>query len=160
KVAKQEGYEQISAFFEETALNEKAHAKRFFKFLEGGMVEITATYPAGKIGTTLENLEASANGENEEWTELYPEFARIADEEGFKEIAKVWRSIALVERAHETRYRKLLDNIKKSEVFEKGELTGWKCRNCGYIHTGKKALDTCPSCDHPQAHFEVWVENY
>jgi len=124
------------------------------------MTEITATYPAGKIGTTLENLEASANGENEEWTELYPEFARIADEEGFKEIAKVWRSIALVEKAHEARYRKLLENVKNSEVFEKSEIKKWKCRNCGYIHTGKSALDTCPSCDHPQAHFEVWVENY
>lgn len=160
KVAKQEWYEQIRAFFEETALNEKEHAKRFFKFLEWEMVEITATYPAGKIGTTLENLEASANWENEEWTELYPEFAQVADEEWFKEIAKVWRSIALVEKAHETRYRKLLENIKNNEVFEKSEIKKWKCANCGYIHTGNKALEVCPSCDHPKSYFEIWVENY
>ena len=159
-VAKKEWYEQICAIFQETALNEKEHAKRFFKFLEWGMVEITATYPAWQICTTLENLEASANWENEEWTELYPEFAKIADEEGFSEIAKVWRSIAAVEKAHETRYRKLFENIKSNTVFEKSELTKWKCRNCWYIHTGKWAPDNCPSCDHPIAHFEIFVENY
>ncbi|MDD2565836.1 MAG: rubrerythrin family protein [Candidatus Gracilibacteria bacterium] len=160
KVAKNEGYEQIFSIFEETALNEKEHAKRFFKFLEGGPAEITATYPAGRIGTTLENLEESAAGENEEWTELYPEFARIADEEGFSEIARVWRSISMVEKAHETRYRKLLSNIQNDTVFKKEEVTKWKCRNCGFIHTGKNALEKCPSCDHPIAHFEVWAENY
>lgn len=160
KVAKKEWYEQISAIFEETALNEKEHAKRFFKFLEGWMTEITATFPAGQICSTIENLEASANWENEEWTELYPEFARIADEEGFSEIAKVWRSIAVVEKAHETRYRKLYENIKSEKVFKKDELTKWKCRNCGYIHTWKEAPLKCPSCDHPIAHFEVFVENY
>jgi len=159
-VAKKEWYEQIMAIFSETALNEKEHAKRFFKFLEWEMVEITATYPAGKIGTTIENLEASANWENEEWTELYPEFANIAQEEWFPEIAKVWRSIATVEKAHENRYRKLLENIKNNQVFEKPEIVKWKCRNCGYIHTGKNAPEKCPSCDHPIAHFEVLEENY
>lgn len=160
KVAKNEWYEQISSIFEETALNEKEHAKRFFKFLEGGPVEITATYPAWRIWTTIENLEEAAAWENEEWTELYPEFARIADEEWFGEMAKVWMSISMVEKAHETRYRKLLANIQNDIVFKKEEVIKWKCRNCGYIHTGKNALDKCPSCDHPMAYFEVWAENY
>lgn len=160
KQAKKEGFEQISAIFAETALNEKEHAKRFFKFLEGRMVEITATYPAGKIGTTAENLKASAEGENEEWTELYPAFADVADEEGFVEIAMVWRNIAKVEKAHETRYRKLLENVETGNVFKRDEKVVWKCQNCGYLHEGNEALEECPSCAHPQAHFELFVENY
>ncbi len=133
KQAKKEGLEQIASLFEETALNEKEHAKRFFKFLEGGPVEITATYPAGIIGTTLENLKAAADGENEEWTELYPEFARIAEEEGFKEIAVAFKLIAKVEAAHEARYRKLYKNLEEGKVFEHNGKISWKCRNCGYI---------------------------
>jgi len=160
KQAKKEWYEQISAIFEETSLNEKEHAKRFFKFLEWGPVEITATYPAGIIGSTLENLEASANWENEEWTELYPEFAKVAQEEWFLEIAKVYRSIALVEKAHETRYRKLLENIKNDEVFKKWENVSWKCRNCGFIQSWTSAPDKCPACDHPQAYYEILATNY
>ncbi|HNT29965.1 MAG TPA: rubrerythrin family protein [bacterium] len=160
KQALKDGYVQISKFFDETARNEKEHAKRFFKFLEGGMLEITASYPAGRIGTTAENLLASADGEKEEWTELYPEFAKIADEEGFKEIAVVFRMIARAEKAHETRYRKLLDNIEKNHVFARSEKIVWKCDNCGYIHEGDTAPDQCPACAHPQAHFELFVENY
>lgn len=160
KVAKNEWYEQIAGIFEETSLNEKEHAKRFFKFLEGWPVEITAIYPAGKIGTTLQNLEASAVWENEEWTELYPEFARVAAAEWFAEISRVWSSIATVEKAHETRFRKLLANIESSKVFEKDEVVKWKCRNCGHIHTWKSALEKCPSCEHSKAFFEVLAENY
>lgn len=159
-VAKKEGYEQIAGVFMETAEQEKEHAKRFFKFLEGGMVEITATYPAGKIGTTAENLEAAAAGENEEWVELYPEFANIADEEGFPAIAVAFRMIAKVEAEHETRYRKLLQNVKDNKVFEKDEEIEWQCRNCGYVHKGKKAPNTCPACAHPQAFFEPKKQNY
>jgi len=160
KQAKKEGLEQIAAIFEETSANEKEHAKRFFKFLEGGMVEITASYPAGKIGTTMENLKASADGENEEWTELYPEFARIAEEEGFKEVAVAFKLIAKVEEAHEARYRKLYDNLEQGKVFEKdGKLT-WKCRNCGYLHESAKAPKTCPACLHPQSYFEIKESNY
>ncbi len=160
KQAKKEGLEQISGFFSETALNEKEHAKRFFKFLEGGMVEITASYPAGKIGTTLENLQAAAEGENEEWTQLYPEFAKVAEEEGFSEIASAYRMIAKVEKAHEERYRKLYKNLEEGKVFEKDGVVIWKCRNCGYIHEGKSAPKVCPACLHPQAYFEVEAENY
>ena len=160
KQAKKEGLEQISAIFAETALNEKEHAKRFFKFLEGRMVEITATYPAGKIGTTLENLYASADGENEEWTELYPTFADIADEEGFKEVANAFRMIAKVEKAHEERYRKLAENIDSGIVFKRNDTYIWKCRNCGYIHEGKGAPKICPACDHPQSYFEITEMNY
>lgn len=159
-VAKKEGYEQIAAVFMETAEQEKEHAKRFFKFLEGGMVEITATYPAGKIGTTAENLEAAAAGENEEWVDLYPEFAKVADEEGFPAIAVAFRMIAKVEAEHETRYRKLLQNVKDNKVFEKDEEIEWQCRNCGYVHKGKKAPNTCPACAHPQAFFEPKKQNY
>ena len=158
--AKKEGLEQISAFFAETALNEKEHAKRFFTFLEGRMVEITATYPAGKIGTTLDNLKAAADGENEEWTELYPEFARIAQEEGFGEIATTFEKIALVEKAHEARYRKLYDNLNDGNVFISRDVIVWKCRNCGYLHEGKIAPEKCPSCLHAQAFFEIHCENY
>ena len=160
KQAKKEGLEQIAAIFEETALNEKEHAKRFFKFLEGGMVEITAAYPAGIIGTTMENLKAAAEGENEEWTELYPEFARVAEEEGFKTIAAAFKMIAEVEKAHEERYLKLHKNLDNGMVFEREGVIVWKCRNCGYLHEGKKAPKTCPACLHPQSYFEIKEINY
>ena len=160
KVAKTEGYEQIAAIFQKTADQEKEHAKRFFKFLEGGMTEITASYPAGKIGTTAENLKAAADGENEEWTELYPKFAEIAKEEGFPEVMVAFKMIAKVEAEHEKRYRKLLDNIEKGKVFEKDKKTKWACRNCGYVHEGEKALDNCPACQHPKSYFEEYEENY
>ena len=159
-VAKKEGLEQISALFMETALNEKEHAKRFFKLLEGGMVEITASYPAGVIGTTLENLKAAADGENEEWTDLYPEFAKIAEEEGFKEIATAFKLIAKVEKAHEERYRKLYDNLENGHVFSRDEKIVWKCRNCGYLHEGTKAPQNCPACLHPQSYFEINDTNF
>ncbi|HPB12795.1 MAG TPA: ferritin family protein [Bacteroidales bacterium] len=160
KVAKSEGYEQIAAIFIETALQEQQHAKRFFNFLEGGMVEITASYPAGKTGTTSENLEAAAAGEHEEWNELYPEFARVAEEEGFKNIASTFRAIASAEKNHEDRYRKLLDNLMKNKVFERDDKVFWYCRKCGYVHFGTKALKNCPSCLHPTAYFELMPENY
>jgi len=158
--AKKEGLEQIAALFEETALNEKEHAKRFFNFLEGGPVEIKATYPAGKIGTTLENLKAAADGENEEWTSLYQDFAKIAEEEGFKEVAIAFKMIATVEKAHEKRYRTLYDNLEKGKVFVKDGKVTWKCRNCGYIHEGDNAPEKCPACLHPQAFFEIKETNY
>ncbi len=160
KQAKKEGLEQISAIFAETAINEKEHAKRFFKFLEGRMVEITATYPAGKIETTLENLKASADGENEEWTELYPAFADIAEEEGFKDVANTFRMIAKVEKAHEERYRTLYDNLEAGSVFKRAGKVIWKCRKCGYLHEGKGAPKMCPACFHPQAYFEIMEKNY
>ena len=160
KQAKKDGLEQMSSIFEETALNEKEHAKRFFRFLEGRPVEITATYPAGKIGTTAENLKAAAMGENEEWTELYPEFAKIAEEEGFSEVASAFKFIAKVEEEHERRYLKLLKNLEEGKVFEKDGVVIWKCRNCGYIHEGQKAPDNCPACLHPKAYFEIKGENY
>ena len=160
KQAKKEGLEQIAAIFEETALNEKEHAKRFFKFLEGNMVEITATYPAGKIGTTMENLKASAEGENEEWTELYPEFAKVAAEEGFREIAMAFKLIARVEEAHENRYRTLYNNLEEGKVFKRGDKVVWKCRNCGFIHEGTAAPKLCPACQHPQSYFEIKESNY
>lgn len=158
--AKKEGLEQIAAIFTETALNEKEHAKRFFKFLEGNMVEITTKYPAGKIGTTMENLKASAGGENEEWTELYPEFAKIAQEEGFKEIALVFNLIAKVEKAHEDRFLALYNNLEEGKVFKRGEKVVWKCRNCGLLHEGTVAPQMCPACQHPQAYFEIKETNY
>jgi len=160
KQAKKEGLEQISAIFAETALNEKEHAKRFFKFLEGGVVEITAAYPAGVIGNTMENLKAAAAGENEEWTELYPMFADIAEKEGFKAVAVAFRMIAEVEKAHENRYLKLYKNLEDGMVFERDGLIVWKCRNCGYLHEGKKAPKTCPACLHPQSYFEIKEINY
>ncbi|WP_319479460.1 rubrerythrin [uncultured Draconibacterium sp.] len=160
KQAKKEGLEQIAAIFEETALNEKEHAKRFFKFLEGNMVEITATYPAGKIGTTMENLKASADGENEEWTELYPEFAKVAEEEGFRDIAMAFKLIARVEEAHENRYRTLYNNLEEGKVFKRGDKVVWKCRNCGFIHEGTAAPKLCPACQHSQAYFEIKESNY
>ncbi len=159
-VAKKEGLEQIAALFMETALNEKEHAKRFFKFLEGGMVEITASYPAGVIGTTLDNLKAAADGENEEWTDLYPEFARVAEEEGFKEISMAFKLIAKVEKAHEERYRKLYNNLEAGHVFASDDKIVWKCRNCGYLHEGTKAPQNCPACLHPQSYFEIKESNY
>lgn len=160
KQAKKEGLEQISAIFAETALNEKEHAKRFFKYLEGRMVEIIATYPAGKIGTTLENLKAAADGENEEWTELYPAFADIAEREGFKDVANTFRQIAKVEKSHEEKYRTLYNNLEDGRVFKRDEKLTWKCRNCGYLHEGKGAPKMCPACDHPQSYFEIMEKNY
>jgi rubrerythrin len=158
--AKKEGYEQIAALFTETAEQEKEHAKRMFKFLEGGMVEITASYPAGVIGTTAENLKAAAAGENEEWTTDYPHFADVAQEEGFPAIAAMYRNIAIAEKAHEERYLALLNNLENDTVFKKEEETTWQCRNCGFVHTGKEAPKTCPACLHPQSYFEVKKNNY
>lgn len=158
--AKKEGYEQVSFVFAETADQEKEHAKRFFKFLEGGDVEITAAFPAGAIGTTAENLKAAAAGENHEWQDLYPSFAKTADAEGYSEIAQVFRSISVAEKQHEKRYRGLLANIEKNTVFKKGENVVWRCRNCGYLHEGKEAPDSCPACAHPQAYFELLAENW
>jgi rubrerythrin len=158
--AKKEGYEQISGIFLETAENEKEHAKIFFKYLEGGSVEITASYPAGKIGNTKENLLAAADGEKEEWSELYPDFEKTAGKEGFEEVAKSFKEIAEVEEHHEQRYRKLLENVKTGKVFKKDKIVTWKCRNCGYIHKGKEAPESCPACKHPQAYYEVLEENY
>ena len=158
--AKKEGYEQIAAIFQETADQEKEHAKRMFKRLEGGMVEITACYPSGVIGTTLENLKAAAAGENEEWTLDYPKFADIAGEEGFPAIAKMYREIAKAEKGHEERYLALAKNVEEGKVFVKDEEVTWQCRNCGYIHTGKEAPKACPACAHPQAYFELNAENY
>ena len=160
KVAQNEGYQQIASIFQKTADQEKQHAKRFFKFLQGGEVEITAAYPAGKIGTTIENLKAAAAGENEEWTKLYPQFGEIAKEEGFPEISAAFKMIAKVEAEHEKRYLKLLKNIEDGTVFEKKTKLKWVCRNCGYVHEGEKALETCPACLHSKAFFEVYDENY
>ena len=158
-VAKKEGYEQIAALFTETADNEKEHAKRFFKFLEGTPVEIKAMYPSS-FGDTAYNLKAAAMGENEEWTELYPEFAKTAEEEGFKDIAVVFKKIAEVEKRHEQRYLKLLQNVENQQVFKKGSALEWKCRNCGYIHENNSAPEMCPACAHPKAYFEVHTANY
>ena len=158
--AKKEGYEQISAIFTETADQEKEHAKRMFKWLEGGMVEITASYPAGKIGTTLENLKAAAAGENEEWSLDYPKFADIADEEGFPAIAKMYREIAVAEKGHEERYLAFVKNIEEGTVFKKDKEVVWQCRNCGYVHEGPEAPGACPACAHPQAYFEPMKQNY
>ncbi|MBQ4472012.1 MAG: rubrerythrin family protein [Alphaproteobacteria bacterium] len=158
--AKKEGYEQIAAIFEETANQEKEHAKRFFKFLEGGDLTIEATFPAGKIGTTLENLAASAAGEYEEWAEMYPAFADKADEEGFHEIAEVWRAVCVAEKFHEERYRKLHDNVEKGEVFDRVSETEWRCRNCGFVIKSTKAPELCPACAHPQAYFEIAARNW
>lgn len=160
KVAKEEGYEQIAAIFLETALQEQQHAKRFFGYLEGGMVEITAAYPAGKTSTTSENLEAAADGEHEEWSDLYPAFARVAEEEGFKEIATCFKAISAAEKVHEERYRKLLANVMGNKVFERGEKVFWYCRKCGYVHFGTKPLKNCPACLHPFNYFEIFSENY
>ncbi len=161
KVAKKEGFDQISAIFMETAEQEREHAKVFFKYMDTGEpVEITAMYPAGKICTTEENLKAAAMGENEEWSELYPEFSKVAEEEGFKDIATSFKMIAKVELEHEKRYLKLLENLKTNKVFEKESEVEWMCRNCGYIHKGKKAIKTCPACKHGIEYFEVHAANY
>lgn len=160
KVAKEEGYEQIAAIFMETAKQEQAHAKRFFRFLEGGIVEITASYPGGQILTTGDNLAAAAAGEHEEWSELYPEFARVAEEEGFKEIATAFKAISTAEKVHEERYRKLLANVMGNKVFEREEKVFWYCRECGYVHFGTKPLKNCPACLHPFSYAEIFAENY
>ena len=159
-VAKKEGYEQIAAIFMETAGQEKEHAKRFFKFLEGGAAEITAIFPAGIIGTTKENLKAAAEGENEEWTALYPMFSEIAKEEGFPEVAVAFKIIAKVEAEHERRYLKLLQNISEDKVFIKEGKVWWKCINCGYVYESEKALENCPACLHPKAFMQVRENNY
>ncbi len=158
--ARKEGFEQISVIFLETADNEKEHAKVFFKHLEGRDVEITATYPAGKIGTTAENLKAAADGEKMEWGTLYPEFEGIARQEGFNEIADSFKEIAEVEQQHEKRYIKLLENVKNGLVFKKPNVVRWKCRNCGYVHEGTEPPKECPACKHPQSFYELMAENY
>jgi len=159
-VAKKEGYEQIAAIFEETADQEKEHAKRLFKFLPGGDVEISAAFPAGSIGTTAEHLEAAIDGEGHEWTSMYPEYAETARAEGFEAIAKVMESIAVAEKQHQRRYQGLLANIEAGKVFVKDEPVTWRCRNCGYITEGTEAPQTCPACAHPQAHYELLAENW
>ena len=160
KKAKQEGYEQISAIFTETANNEMEHAKIFFKFLEGGDLEITAAYPAGKIGSTLENLRAAAAGENLEWTTLYKEFKEVAKEEGFDNIAEAYANIASVENHHEARYRALIANVENNAVFKKDGSVRWHCRKCGHVHEGETPPNCCPVCNHGQGYFEVLAENY
>ena len=159
-VARKEGFEQIANIFQETALQEKEHAKRFFKFLEGGMSEITASYPAGKIGSTKENLKAAAEGEHEEWSDLYPHFAEVAKAEGFPEIATAYKTIAKVEAEHERRYLKLLQNVSEDKVFMKEGKVWWKCINCGYVYESAKALETCPACLHPKSFMQLREENY
>jgi len=158
--AKKEGFFQISAIFEETASQEKEHAKRLFKFMQGGEVEITGSFPAGVIGDTMDNLKASADGENYEWTQMYPDFAKEAREEGFDNIADVFEAIAIAEKHHEKRYNKLWKNIENEEVFKKGNKVVWRCRNCGYLHEASEAPKICPACAHPQSHFELLGENY
>jgi rubrerythrin len=159
-IAKKEGYEQIAGIFLETAEQEKQHAKRFFRFLEGGMVEITAAYPAGILGTTAQNLKAAADGEHEEYSLLYPEFARIAKEEGFPQVAAQFNTVSVAEKNHERRYRLLLENLEKGLVFKKEQSIKWKCRECGYIHEGADAPKLCACCEHPQAFFEKLTEEY
>ncbi len=154
KQAKKEGYEKVRIIFEETAEQEGVHAKTMFKHLEGGMVEITAMYPAGKIGTTLENLKASASGENEEHTELYPEFARIAKEEGFPKIANMYRNIAIAEKHHEERFNKLIEDMESESMFQKPKKVVWRCLKCGFVYEGEKAPKMCPACFHPTSWFE------
>jgi rubrerythrin len=160
KVAAKEGYQQIAAFFSETAENERSHAKQFFRFLEGGPVEITAVYPGGVTGSTYDNLKSAAMGEHEEHTFLYPEFEWVAREEGFKEVANMFKLIARIEIEHENRFNKLMKNLENERVFEREEKVRWKCRVCGYIHEGTKALENCPACQHPKAYFEIEVINY
>jgi len=158
--ARKEGYVQISHVFEETADQEKAHASRFYKFLEGGDVEITEVFEAGSNGTTLENLRMAASGEEHEWTEMYPAFAKMAREEGFEDVAKAFEAISVAEKQHGKRFADLADNIEAGRVFKKPEKVVWRCRNCGYLHEGEEAPETCPACVHPQAHFEVLGENW
>ena len=159
-VAKNEGYEQIAGIFQETADNEKEHAKLFFMFLKGGMVEIKAAYPAGVIASTMENLKAAAEGEKMEWGTIYPNFAEIADQEGFPEVANTLRNVAKVEAYHERRYLKLLENVKQGKVFKKETKIKWKCRNCGFVFEGSEVPEKCPVCSHARSYFEVWCENY
>jgi rubrerythrin len=159
-VAKKEGFEQIGAIFEETLANEKEHAELFFKHLKGGMVEITATYPAGIIASTLDNLKVAAEGEKMEWGKLYPDFAEVAQKEGFPEVASTFRMVAKVEAYHERRYNKLVESFEQGKVFKKDQPVKWKCRNCGYVFEGTAAPEKCPVCAHLKAYFEVWVENY
>jgi rubrerythrin len=158
--ARKEGYEQICWIFTDTADNEKEHAKRFFGFLKGGDVEITASYPGGVIGKTKENLKEAAAGENLEWGTLYPDFAEVAEKEGFAEIASVFREIAKVEKAHEARYLKLLKNVETGQVFKKSKSVRWRCRNCGYLFEGTEAPAKCPACAHERAYYELLAENY
>lgn len=159
-VAKKEGFEQISELFTETAGNEKEHAKLFFKYLKGGDVEITAAYPGGVIGTTAENLKAAAAGEKMEWGTLYPDFAKVAEKEGFLDIANTFRMVATVEEKHERRYLKLLANVEQGKVFKKDNVIKWKCRNCGHVYDGSEAPKACPVCSHATSYFEIWCENY
>ena len=158
--ARKDGFVQIANIFEETANQEKEHAKRFFKFLEGGMVEITATYPAGIVCSTQENLKAAAAGENEEWTALYPEFAKTARQEGFEAVAKVFENVMVAEKQHEKRYLALYENVKHGRVFKREKAVTWRCLNCGYLHNGTEAPLSCPACAHPKDHFELLGENY
>jgi rubrerythrin len=158
--AKKEGYEQIALAFEETANQEKEHAKRFFKFLEGGDLEITATFPAGTIADTATNLKNSAAGENHEWGSMYPGFAKIAREEGFEPVARTFEAVSVSEKHHEKRYLGFLKNLEEGKVFKKDKKTEWRCLNCGYVHEGNDAPDTCPACAHPKAYFEVLAENW
>ena len=158
--ARKEGYVQIANIFEETANHEREHAKRLFKLLEGGEVEVTASFPAGVVGSTRENLKEAAGGENYEYSTMYPEFAGTARGEGFPEVADIFMSIAVAEKYHEERYLKLLNNIKSNQVFKREQSRAWRCQNCGYQHEGMEAPDTCPACDHPQAHFELKPDNY
>ena len=158
--AKKDGYEQIRLIFEETANQEKEHAKRFFSFLEGGEVEIAAAFPAGKVGTTLENLKAAASGENHEHTTLYPGFAKTAREEGFEAVAKCFEAVMVAEKQHEKRYRDLAANIESGKVFKRGRKVVWRCLNCGYLHEGPEAPDSCPACLHPRAYYEILAENW
>jgi len=158
--AGKEGFVQIADIFEETADQEREHAKRYFKFLEGGEAEVKWSFPAGKIGTTAENLKAAAAGEHGEWTEMYPGFAKIAREEGFEAAAKAFEAISVAEKQHEKRYNDLLANVQSGQVFKKNKKVIWRCRNCGYLHDGAEAPETCPACSHPQAHFEVLGENW
>ena len=158
--AKKEGYVQMALVFEETVNQEKEHAKRFFKFLEGGDVEITETFPAGKIGSTLENLRHAAEGEEHEWTDMYPGFAKVAREEGFEDIALAFEAISIAEKQHGKRYSDLADNLEAGRVFKRDGKVTWRCRNCGYLHEAEEAPDLCPACLHPQAHFELLGENW
>jgi rubrerythrin len=155
-----DGYVQVAGIFEETANQEKEHAKRFFKFLEGGELEITASFPAGVIGTTAENLKAAAGGEHHEWTQLYPAFARTAAEEGFTQVESAFKNISIAEKHHEARYLGLLSNIEAGKVFKKDKKVVWRCRNCGFLHEGPEAPGICPACLHKQEHFEVLAENW
>jgi rubrerythrin len=158
--ARNEGYEQIAWLFSDTADNEKEHAKRFFSLLKGGDLKFTATFPTGPVGTTVENLKAAAAGEHLEWGTLYPDFAEVADREGFPDIARVFRMISVAETGHEKRYLALVENIEKGKVFKRGASMTWRCRNCGYLHEGPEAPELCPACAHPQAHYELSAENY